>query len=151
MNLELINIKELKPDIFSEIAENTAKYIYPQQKRNKQGQPQFDKKGEPVYENHNKSSQIRKFYDELLMWDEKIHRATDKNAEYHNAAPFIHMIKAKAAYAKGRDHVDEHFLQFINKLLEQIESPRTLRNAKLFFEAVLGFRKAQEDKKADTE
>ena len=151
MNLDLINIKELKPNIFSEIAENTAKYIYPQQKRNKQGQLQFDKKGNPAYENHNKSSQIRKFYDELLMCDEKIHRAADKNTEYHNAAPFIHMIKSKAAYAKGRDHVVEHFLEFMNKLLGQIESPQTLRNAKLFFEAVLGFRKAQEDKKADTE
>lgn len=149
MNLNLIDIKELKPNIFSEIAENTAKYIYPQQKKNKQGQPQFNKKGEPLYENHNKSSQIRKFYDELLIWDEKIHRAADKNAEYHNSAPFIHMIKAKVSYAKGRDHVDEHFLEFINKLLGQIESPQTLRNAKLFFEAVLGFRKAQEDKKSD--
>ena len=143
MNLNLIDIKELKPNIFSEIAENTAKYIYPQQKKNKQGQPQFNKKGEPLYENHNKSSQIRKFYDELLMWDEKIHR---NKAEYDKSAPFIHMLKAKVAYAKGRGNVDANFVAIFNRLIDQIDSPQTLRHAKLFFEAMLGYRKAYETK-----
>ena len=127
MNLnDAINLKKLSDNIFSDIAEAAAKHI-----------------SSP---NQNKASQIRKFYDELAMWDEKIHR---NKAEYDKSAPFIHMLKAKVAYAKGRGHVDANFVAIFNHLIDQISDPQTLRHAKLFFEAMLGFRKAQEDKKSD--
>ena len=124
MNLnDAINLKKLSDNIFSDIAEAAAKHI-----------------SSP---NQNKASQIRKFYDELAMWDEKIHR---NKAEYDKSAPFIHMLKAKVAYAKGRGHVDANFVAIFNHLIDQISDPQTLRHAKLFFEAMLGFRKAQESK-----
>ena len=126
MNLQDINLKKLSDNIFSDIAEAAAKHI-----------------SSP---NQNKASQIRKFYDELAMWDEKIHR---NKAEYDKSAPFIHMLKAKVAYAKGRGHVDANFVAIFNHLIDQISDPQTLRHAKLFFEAMLGFRKAQENKKSD--
>ena len=127
MNLnDAINLKKLSDNIFSDIAEAAAKHI-----------------SSP---NQNKASQIRKFYDELAMWDEKIHR---NKAEYDKSAPFIHMLKAKVAYAKGRGHVDANFVAIFNHLKDQISDPQTLRHAKLFFEAMLGFRKAQENKKSD--
>ena len=127
MNLnDAINLKKLSDNIFSDIAEAAAKHI-----------------SSP---NQNKASQIRKFYDELAMWDEKIHR---NKAEYDKSAPFIHMLKAKVAYAKGRGHVDANFVAIFNRLIDQISDPQTLRHAKLFFEAMLGFRKAQENKKSD--
>jgi len=124
MNLnDAINLKKLSDNIFSDIAEAAAKHI-----------------SSP---NQNKASQIRKFYDELAMWDEKIHR---NKAEYDKSAPFIHMLKAKVAYAKGRGHVDANFVAIFNHLIDQISDPQTLRHAKLFFEAMLGFRKAYETK-----
>ena len=127
MNLnDAINLKKLSDNIFSDIAEAAAKHI-----------------SSP---NQNKASQIRKFYDELAMWDEKIHR---NKAEYDKSAPFIHMLKAKVAYAKGRGHVDANFVAIFNHLIDQISDPQTLRHAKLFFEAMLGFRKAQENNKSD--
>lgn len=124
MNLnDAINLKKLSDNIFSDIAEAAAKHI-----------------SSP---NQNKASQIRKFYDELAMWDEKIHR---NKAEYDKSAPFIHMLKAKVAYAKGRGNVDANFVAIFNHLIDQISDPATLKNAKLFFEAMLGYRKAYETK-----
>ena len=124
MNLnDAINLKKLSDNIFSDIAEAAAKHI-----------------SSP---NQNKASQIRKFYDELAMWDEKIHR---NKAEYDKSAPFIHMLKAKVAYAKGRGNVDANFVAIFNHLIDQISDPQTLRHAKLFFEAMLGYRKAYDTK-----
>ena len=99
----------------------------------------------------NKSTQLRKYYDELSMWDDKIHRAADKNAEYQKSAPYIHMLRAKVAYASNRKSsgtplVDEYFVRIFNHIINQIDSAETLHHAKLFYEAMLGFRKAQESK-----
>ena len=135
MNVNLKDIQlqaPLQANIFSDIAARAAEDI----SQNKE---------------QNKSTQIRKFYDELAMWDEKIHRAADRKAEYDKSAPFIQMLKAKAAYASGRKSggktlLDEHFVAIFNRLIDQIDSPQTLRHAKLFFEAMLGYRKASETK-----
>ena len=127
MNVNLKDIQlqaPLQANIFSDIAARAAEDI----SQNKE---------------QNKASQIRKFYDELAMWDEKIHR---NKAEYDKSAPFIHMLKAKVAYAKGRGHVDANFVAIFNRLIDQISDPATLKNAKLFFEAMLGYRKAYETK-----
>lgn len=95
----------------------------------------------------NKPSQLRKFYDELVMWHDKLafeKTADARAAKYRELAPFIKMMNAKAAYAKGRGHVDQNFEQLFSHLIRQIACPATLKNAKLFMEAVLGFLKAEE-------
>lgn len=95
----------------------------------------------------NKSSQLRKFYDELVMWHDKLafeKTADARAAKYRELAPFIKMMNAKAAYAKGRGHVDQNFEKLFSHLISQIACPATLKNAKLFMEAVLGFLKAEE-------
>lgn len=51
------------------------------------------------------------------------------------------MLNAKAAYAKGRNHVTENFVRLISHCLNQVDDIETLRNFKLFFEAFLGFYK----------
>ena len=127
MELNKIKLDKLEIDIFSDTARNAAEHI----SQNK------DK---------NKSTQLRKFYDELAMWHDKVFQAASREEAYQNAAPFIQMLRAKAAYSKGRSHVDDNFIVVYNQIIGQIHNADTLKNAKLFFEAVLGFRRANEQK-----
>jgi CRISPR-associated protein Csm2 len=127
MELNKIKLDKLEIDIFSDTARNAAEHI----SQNK------DK---------NKSTQLRKFYDELAMWHDKVFQAASREEAYQNAAPFIQMLRAKAAYSKGRSHVDDNFIAVFNQIIGQIHNADTLKNAKLFFEAVLGFRRANEQK-----
>ena len=127
MELNKIKLDKLEIDIFSDTARNAAEHI----SQNK------DK---------NKSTHLRKFYDELAMWHDKVFQAASREEAYQNAAPFIQMLRAKAAYSKGRSHVDDNFIAVFNQIIGQIHNADTLKNAKLFFEAVLGFRRANEQK-----
>lgn len=87
----------------------------------------------------NKSTQLRKYYDELLMWDQKIKQ---NPAQYLDYLPLIKMINAKVAYAKGRDLVDENFVKLMRHCLGQVnEDKKTFETCKLFFEAFMGFYK----------
>jgi CRISPR-associated protein Csm2 len=88
----------------------------------------------------NKPSQIRQFYDEIVMWEEKVRQSRERFGEY---LPFIRMLNAKAAYAEGRKHVDQNFVELIAHCMKQVDGPDTLRNFKLFFEAFLGFYKLE--------
>jgi len=88
----------------------------------------------------NKPSQIRQFYDELVMWEEK---ARGERERFEEFLPFIRMLNAKAAYAEGRKTVDKHFVALIGHCLGQVDNYETLRNFKLFFEAFLGFYKLE--------
>ncbi len=88
----------------------------------------------------NKSTQLRRFYDELVMWEEKVRQNPDKFDEY---LPFIRMLKAKAAYAEGRKLVDGAFVDLIEQAIDFIENAADLRTAKLFFEAFMGFYKLE--------
>lgn len=112
---------KLSSDLFSRVAENIAKYV------NK------DNRGP-------KQSQHRKFYDEICMWDNKCQNQED--LEQH--LPFILMLKAKVAYAKGRKHVNYQYESVINHCLGELEEKpelETLRNLKFFMEAFTGFYK----------
>ncbi len=111
--------KPLHPELFNTVARQAA---------------------EVVAENRsfNKPSQVRKFYDELCMWESKVSLEPAKFADY---LPFILMLNAKLAYAKGRKLVDERFTKLIGDGLKQVKDPETLRICKLFFEAFLGFYK----------
>jgi len=109
----------LEPEIFSETAEAMAKMIA--------------ENGRPP-----KPTQIRNFFDEVVMWEERARQDENRFPEY---LPFIRMLNAKAAYAKGRGHVTENFVNMIAHCLKQVDDVDSLRNFKLFFEAFLGFYK----------
>ncbi|RLA08824.1 MAG: type III-A CRISPR-associated protein Csm2 [Gammaproteobacteria bacterium] len=88
---------------------------------------------------NNKPTQLRRFYDEIVMWHEKTQQAdVDKFKEY---LPFIKMINAKVAYAKGRKHVDDNYMQLINHCLKQVTDQKTMNIFKTFMEAFMGFYK----------
>lgn len=127
INVNEIKFGENKPnEIFSDIAQRAAQYI----KENK---------------NVNKSTQLRKFYDELSMWNERVQLAREnKDVKFQELVPFIKMMKAKVAYARGRKHIDERFLDVFNRCIDQANNVETLRDAKLFMEAVMGFCKLEE-------
>lgn len=121
----------LNPDLFDRIAQEHAKAIDQDGNRQK----------------HNKSTQLRKFYDELVMWHDKVFEhgldREGREARYKECAPFIKMLCAKVAYAKAREHVSVGFEKFFTHIIRAIGSPETLKHAKLFVEAFLGFYKAE--------
>lgn len=132
VNTDDIDIKVCAPNLFSDIAENTAKEI---------ARYRSDRT--------NNSTQLRRFYDEMVMWFERVHFERTPQArekKYEEVAPFIQMLVAKVAYAKGRGHVDANFDKFFASLIRQIEGVKTLQHAKLFMEAFMGFYKSQEKK-----
>jgi len=86
--------------------------------------------------NANKRTQIRKFYDEVVRLDME---AKTREGEWHNVAPLVHMLTAKAAYAKGRNLISDGFLDFIRHSVGQINSPKDLSVFANFFEAFMGF------------
>ncbi|HNO74828.1 MAG TPA: type III-A CRISPR-associated protein Csm2 [Nitrosomonas mobilis] len=87
----------------------------------------------------NKSTQIRRFYDELVGWQERIGTDDKKFKDYE---AFIHMLNAKAAYAQGRKLVTQEFVEWLNSCIKQVTDTRTLNHFRLHFEAMLGFLKA---------
>jgi len=117
-----ITLKPIDPELFNSIAQQQAQAIAGG--------------GDRV----NKPTQLRKFYEEVIMWEQKASLHPDKFGEY---LPFIRMLNAKVAYAKGRNLVDDQFVTMISECLKQVESAETLRTFKLFMEAFMGFYKQE--------
>ncbi len=91
----------------------------------------------------NKSTQLRRFYDELIMWEEK---TTQNQEKFEDYLPFIRMLKAKAAYAQGRKLVDGAFVDLLNQTIDFVGNADDLKVAKLFLEAFVGFYKLERPK-----
>ena len=92
--------------------------------------------------NHvNKPTQLRRFYDEIVMWNDKLQNHRDKYPEY---IPFIKMLNAKVAYAKGRNHVDDNFKDLMSHCMSELDNTNveTFFHFKLFMEAFMGFYKS---------
>lgn len=87
----------------------------------------------------NKPTQIRRFYDELVGWQERIDGDDEKFRQYE---AFIKMLNAKVAYAKGRKLVDDQFVDWFRQCIKTTTSAQALDHFRLHFEAVLGFLKA---------
>jgi CRISPR-associated protein Csm2 len=112
----------LDPELFSSIAQRMAQTIA------------------AANRNANKSTQLRRFFDELILWDTRVAQQPDKFAEY---LPFIRMLNAKAAYAQGRGLVDTQFVQLFRHTLNEVKDVKTLSTCKLFWEAFMGFYKQE--------
>ncbi len=107
--------------LYSDIAEEAAKTVSPGQRAQK-----------------NKPTQLRRFYDELVLLQERV--ASD-DEKFEQQAPFIQMLKAKVAYARGRDKVDANFEKLLRHVIDEVKNPQTLKRAKLFMEAFMAFYK----------
>ncbi len=109
------------PTLFSLHAENLAKEIAKEIEQSRSA---------------NKRTQIRKFYDEVIRLDME---AKAREDEWPNIIPLVHMLTAKAAYAKGRSLISNGFLNFIKQSVDQIANPKDLSVFANFFEAFMGF------------
>lgn len=89
--------------------------------------------------NKNKPTQIRRFYDELVGWQERI---GGDDAKFKDYEAFIRMLNAKVAYAKGRSLVGDEFERWFRECIKSTTSAKALDHFRLHFEAVLGFLKA---------
>lgn len=87
----------------------------------------------------NKATQIRRFYDELVGWEERIGNDDARFKEYE---AFVKMLNAKAAYAQGRNLVTPDFVKWFRDCVGQVNDARSLKLFRLHFEAMLGFLKA---------
>jgi CRISPR-associated protein Csm2 len=125
--LKTVALAEPQPELFDDVARRISEILRPQ------GAGRRDP---------NKRSQIRRFYDEMLRFESELRRANDET--FAKRLPFLKMLNARAAYAaerkaEGGTLVDRNFTAFLKALLDQVEDPRTLRNACTLFEAVIGF------------
>jgi len=134
--------ENINAKLFDEIAQSMAQAIFEDGhwSKRREGWKRENNLGK------NKSSQLRKFYDELVMWHDKVfEHGVDRSAKYTELAPFIKMLCAKVTYAKGREHVGEGFEKLLTHVIRAIDGPETLKQAKLFIEAFMGFYKAEEE------
>ena len=127
---EGINLSNVSAELFSDIPERVAKRL-------------------AKNSSSNKPAQIRNFYNEIVMWEEKSQPKTDE-AFRQDVLPFLKMLKAKAAYAHGRNNknndpnkglVDKDFLELLTYCLDQVKDKQTMNHFKLFMEAFMGFYK----------
>lgn len=130
--------KEVNPNLYSDTPEAVAYRVGVRRSYDSRTQQQ---KIDPKKEN--KPTQLRRFYDELVMWSEKVARKPEDFALY---LPLIKMLKAKVAYAKGRGYVDPDFEELMRHCIDQVDSPAKLAQCKTFFEAFMGFYKAHRPK-----
>jgi len=119
--------RELDPALFFQTAEQLANDI------DIEGQ---DNRGNPKW---NKSTQLRRFFDELVRLNTQ---ARAKKEEWGMIKPRVHMIVAKAAYAKGRDLVTDKFVTLIRDGVSQVDTREDLQVFTNFFESFMGFYKA---------
>jgi CRISPR-associated protein Csm2 len=80
---DCIKFNGITHELFDSVAMEVAEII--SQPKDKNGK--FDSK-------KNKSTQLRKYYDELCMWDQKIKQQPEKYKEF---LPLIKMLNAKVA------------------------------------------------------
>jgi CRISPR-associated protein Csm2 len=118
--------KQIDPEIFSLVADKLAKTIY------EEGSGKV-----------NKPTQIRKFYDEVVRFDNII---KTNPAEFNAMLPYLKMLNAKAAYAMGRDLVSKGFKDFISNSLKQISDRDDFNVFASLFEAFMGYYKYYDEK-----
>jgi CRISPR-associated protein Csm2 len=111
--------KLIEPDLFSTDAENLAKKV-----------------AEDGTKTCNKRSQIRKFYDEVLNFSARVGKDP---VEFEKMLPYLKMLNAKAAYAKGRGLISDSFKNFLSNSLQQVNDRDDFDVFSGLFEAFMGY------------
>jgi CRISPR-associated protein Csm2 len=83
-----------------------------------------------------KSTQLRNFYDKVMDLLDQVEK---EKKPFEEVLPFVKMLNSKVAYARTRGHVSNEFVEMMNQCIAQVDSEKSLKTFKLFFEAVIGF------------
>lgn len=113
--------QQINATLYSDIAERYAEQVA--------GEPRNPR---------NKPSQLRRFYDELVLLHDKVMREPKR---FEEQLPFIKMLKAKVAYANGREKVDGNYRSLLCRVVDQTVDVETLGQARLFMEAFMAYYK----------
>ncbi len=117
VNIELYegnDKNKIKIDLFDTQAENAAKRI--------------------IDERATKINQIRIFYNQFLVINEKINNSEES---FRRQLPYIKMIKARAKYSKGRKNIGNYFENFLLKCIDEVNTLKDFKIICSFFEAVV--------------
>ncbi len=112
--------RELDPLLFSTIADQKARDIGREDNRK------------------NKGTQLRRFFDEIIRLNSQAQRP---EADWNLILPQLHMLIAKAAYAKGRNLVTDSFVNLMQDGIHQIKDKEDLKIFTNFLESFMGFYK----------
>lgn len=121
--------KILDPRLFSTEAEDFARQMHEEAQKERK--------------DINKSSQLRKFFDEILRLNQQAQTQEDN---WNMILPQVHMVIAKTAYAKGRNLISQGFVKHIREGIEQIETKEDLQIFASHLEAFIGFYKIYNNK-----
>jgi CRISPR-associated protein Csm2 len=114
--LELFDGKQVRLDLFDKQAENAAKEI--------------------IGEGQNKINQIRIFYHQFIVFNEKINNSQDN---FVRQLPYIKMIKSRARYSRGRKNIGVYFEDFLIKCVDKVSTLEDFKLICSFFESVVAF------------
>lgn len=101
----------------------------------------FDKQADEnakkiIDEGKNKINQIRIFYNQFIVINEKINNSEE---HFRRQLPYIKMIKARAKYSKGRKNIGDYFENFLLKCVDKVNTLEDFRLICSFFETVVGY------------
>ena len=87
------------------------------------------------------SAQLRRFYSEVKTLERIWITRGQTNEAFAALLPQIKILKAKAAYAKGREVAPQYFQTWMSAHVNAVNSPKDFEAFLLHFEAVIGFSK----------
>lgn len=126
---------EIKVDLFSDEAERIvkcllSKYTDKDYKKDRRGNRKLNKKLS--------STQIRKFYEEVL----NLKAMVENGKEFRKILPYFRMLKAKANVAYERDVINTNFKTFIENNVDYVGNEEDrFKIFCTFFEAVVAYAK----------
>lgn len=139
--------------LISDKIENFAKFIFKNATRIDSGKKKVKK------EEYDSYTQIRKFYDELKRIEinfnvefnkkqKESNKSSNENNKYSKDELFkeryinlIKIMKAKAAYSKGRNKISEEFKNFLDRNINLINDINSFNNFIILFESFIGYYK----------
>ncbi len=143
----------VKKELFNEIAEKEAIILAEAEDidkaRKMAGRREFRKACNLVEKGKLTTTQVRKFYDDLKSIEKQMELSNEngKREKFERLLPLIKMLRTKAFYAKARDNVTDHFVNFIERNISLVNTPRDLEQFSKYFESVLGFFRYYEEQK----
>lgn len=98
-----------------------------------------DFKGKTDSRNSIKSSQLRKFYADVKNLERIWNYQGHSDEAFLGILPQVKILRAKAAYAKGREVVPPAFVEWVDKHVGAVSTTKDFEAFLLHFEAVVGF------------